>query len=68
MRKRRFGSKSFKSLTPGGKKKANVGQVGSWQHVAPGHRGGAPLARKESFKYLGMLFHKHMSMARTSEH
>eukprot|EP00983_Pelagomonas_calceolata_P114298 1160080-Pelagomonas_calceolata.AAC.5 len=30
--------------------------------------GGVPLAHKESFKYLGMWFHKHMSMAKSSEH
>eukprot|EP00983_Pelagomonas_calceolata_P001213 41706-Pelagomonas_calceolata.AAC.1 len=30
--------------------------------------GGEPLAHKESFKYLGMWFHKNMSMAKSSEH
>eukprot|EP00983_Pelagomonas_calceolata_P074669 1152643-Pelagomonas_calceolata.AAC.2 len=30
--------------------------------------GGVPLAHKESFKYLGMMFHKCMSMAKSSEH
>eukprot|EP00983_Pelagomonas_calceolata_P132733 1161900-Pelagomonas_calceolata.AAC.16 len=30
--------------------------------------GGAPLAHKDSFKYLGMMFHKCMSMAKSSEH
>eukprot|EP00983_Pelagomonas_calceolata_P078401 1154239-Pelagomonas_calceolata.AAC.18 len=29
---------------------------------------GVPLAHKESFKYLGMLFDKHVNMAKTSEH
>eukprot|EP00983_Pelagomonas_calceolata_P012034 385984-Pelagomonas_calceolata.AAC.1 len=30
--------------------------------------GGVPLAHKESFNYLGMMFHKRMSMAKSSEH
>jgi len=30
--------------------------------------GGVPLVHKESFKYLGMNFHYHMSMAKSSEH
>eukprot|EP00983_Pelagomonas_calceolata_P010119 328685-Pelagomonas_calceolata.AAC.2 len=32
------------------------------------HIGGAPLAHKESFKYLGMMFHKCTSMSKSSEH
>ena len=30
--------------------------------------GGVPLPHKESFKYLGMWFHKNISMAKSSEH
>eukprot|EP00983_Pelagomonas_calceolata_P017366 544751-Pelagomonas_calceolata.AAC.1 len=30
--------------------------------------GGMPLAHKESFKYLGMMFHKCMSMVKSSKH
>eukprot|EP00983_Pelagomonas_calceolata_P064834 1148310-Pelagomonas_calceolata.AAC.1 len=30
--------------------------------------GGWPLAHKESFEYLGMMFHKCLSMAKSSEH
>ena len=30
--------------------------------------GEVPLVHKESFKYLGMMFHKRMSMAKSSEH
>ena len=30
--------------------------------------GEVPLVHKESFKYLGMIFHKRMSMAKSSEH
>jgi hypothetical protein len=30
--------------------------------------GGVPLAHKESVKYLGMMFHKRMSMTKSSEH
>uniref|UniRef100_A0A7S3R323 Uncharacterized protein n=1 Tax=Dunaliella tertiolecta TaxID=3047 RepID=A0A7S3R323_DUNTE len=30
--------------------------------------GGVRLTHKESFKYLGMWFHKHISMAKSSEH
>jgi len=32
------------------------------------HVGGVPLVHKECFKYLGMMFHKRMSMAKSSEH
>ena len=30
--------------------------------------GGVPLVHKECFKYLGMMFHKHMNMAKSFEH
>eukprot|EP00983_Pelagomonas_calceolata_P031745 995761-Pelagomonas_calceolata.AAC.2 len=30
--------------------------------------GGVPLAHKESFKYIGMMFHKCMSMAKSFKH
>ena len=32
------------------------------------HCGRVPLVHKESFKYLGMMFHKRKSMAKSSEH
>jgi len=30
--------------------------------------GGVPLVHKEGYKYLGMVFYKHMSMTGSSEH
>ena len=40
----------------------------SGPHVPVLRVGGVPLIHKQCFKYLGMMFHKRMSMAKSSEH